>query len=75
MSHLLAGHAPEVPIHVKEGLQKALQTVPVSDYSPLDHHSGALDRITVSPCYVSITVAQWGWLPQHVLSIVRIGVS
>ncbi len=57
MSHLLARQAPEVPSHVKAGLQRTLQGVPVSDYSPLDHHSDAMDRLAVSPCSVKTTFA------------------
>ncbi|DBB01934.1 TPA: hypothetical protein ACH3X1_000525 [Trebouxia sp. C0004] len=45
VSHLLARQAPEVPSHVKAGLQHTLQGMPVSEYSPLDHHSGAMDRL------------------------------
>ncbi len=48
VSHLLAGQTMEVPSHVKKGLQDALQAVPVSDYSPLDHHSGACQKLAVS---------------------------
>lgn len=57
VSHLLARQAPEVPSHVKAGLQHTLQGVPVSEYSPLDHHSGAMDRLAVRPCSVKITFA------------------
>ncbi|KAA6419613.1 MAG: hypothetical protein FRX49_10338 [Trebouxia sp. A1-2] len=45
VSHLLARQPPEVPAHVRAGLQHTLQGVPVSEYSPLDHHTGALDRL------------------------------
>ncbi|DBB14886.1 TPA: hypothetical protein ACH3X3_004487 [Trebouxia sp. C0006] len=45
VSHLLARQAPEVPSHVRAGLQHSLQGVPVSEYSPLDNHSGAMDKI------------------------------
>jgi hypothetical protein len=57
VSHLLARQAPEVPSHVKAGLQHTLQGVPVSEYSPLDHHSGAMDRLAVRPCSVKTTFA------------------
>lgn len=49
VSHLLARQAPEVPSHVRAGLQRTLQGVPVSEYSPLDNQSGAMDRIAVRP--------------------------
>ena len=49
VGHLLAGQTPDVPPHVKQGLQDVLQAVPVSDYSPLDHHSGAFQKLAVSP--------------------------
>ncbi len=55
MSHLLARQAPEVPSHVKAGLQRTLQGVPVSEYSPLDNHSGAMDRLAVRPCSIKTT--------------------
>ena len=49
VSHLLPGQASEVPSHVRVHLEAALHAVPLSDYSPLDHHSGAFDKISVSP--------------------------
>ena len=57
VSHLLARQAPEVPSQVKAGLRRTLQGVPVSEYSPMDHHSGALDRLAVRPCSAKTTFA------------------
>ena len=57
VSHLLARQPPEVPAHVKAGLQHTLQGVPVSEYSPLDHHTGALDRLAVRLYSVKTTSA------------------
>ena len=47
VNHLLPGQVSEVPSHVREPLQDALQSVPLSDYSPLDHYSGAFAKLAV----------------------------
>ena len=47
ISHLLPGQASEVPSHVRGQLEAALHAVPLSDYSPLDYHSGAFDELAV----------------------------
>lgn len=47
VNHLLPGQVSEVPSHVREPLQDALQSVPLSDYSPLDHYCGSFDKLAV----------------------------
>ena len=47
MNHLLPGQVSEVPSHVRDPLQDALQSVPLSDYSPLDHYCGSFDKLAV----------------------------
>lgn len=51
VDHLLPGQVSEVPSHIKQPLQDALQSVPLSDYSPLDHYSGAFSRLAVCPLF------------------------
>lgn len=61
MSHLLPGKVSEVPSHIRKPMQDALQSVPLSDYSPLDHYSGAFDKLAVRLCCAlptSCTLAQ-----------------
>ena len=48
MSHMLAGQVPEVPAHVRAPLQSALQSVPVCDFSPLQHYSGIMEKLAES---------------------------
>lgn len=47
VNHLLPGQVSEVPLHIRQPLQDALQSVPLSDYSPLDHDSGAFNKLAV----------------------------
>ena len=61
VSHLLPGKVSEVPSHIRKPMQDALQSVPLSDYSPLDHYSGAFDKLAVRLCCAlptSCTLAQ-----------------
>ena len=58
VNHLLPGQVSEVPSHVREPLQDALQTVPLSEYSPLDHYSGAFDKLAVC-LYCKVLIAQF----------------
>ncbi|KAL3135582.1 hypothetical protein ABBQ38_006062 [Trebouxia sp. C0009 RCD-2024] len=46
VNHLLqCDEVSDVPSHVQRPMQDALQALPLCDYSPLDHHSGALEKL------------------------------
>lgn len=47
VNHLLPSQVSTVPSHVRRPMQDALQALPLSDYSPLDHHSGAFSKLAV----------------------------
>lgn len=48
VNHLLqCDEVSDVPSHVQRPMQDALQALPLCDYSPLDHHSGALEKLAV----------------------------
>ena len=51
LSHLLPQKPPDVPLHIKQDLQRCLRALPTSAYSPLQHRSGALETVEVSPSY------------------------
>lgn len=56
VNHLLPGQLSDVPSHVQRPMQDALQALPLCDYSPLDHHSGAFDKLAVRLWLASVNI-------------------